>query len=61
MLALVSVVIAVLTVLAAVLGVVAWKKSYWGVAGRVHYTLVTLATLAFVWFLAYWNQLGWQW
>ncbi len=26
--------------------------------GRVHYTLVVLASLFFLWFLAYWNLLG---
>ncbi len=40
--------------------VLAWKKSFWGIAGRVHYTLVTVAALAFVWFLNYWNLLGWR-
>jgi hypothetical protein len=27
---------------------------------RLHYTLVTVAALAFVWFLNYWNWLGWR-
>jgi hypothetical protein len=31
------------------------------VAGRVHYTLVALAGLAFVWFLYYWNLLEELW
>jgi hypothetical protein len=31
------------------------------VAGRVHYTMVTLAGLAFVWFLHYWNLLEELW
>jgi hypothetical protein len=39
----------------------AWRKRYWGVAGRVHYTLVALAGLAFVWFLYYWNLLEEMW
>jgi hypothetical protein len=37
-----------------------WAKSYWGVATRAHYTLVTVAAVAFVWFLHYWNLLGWR-
>jgi len=37
---------------------VAWKNKYWTVCGRVHYTLVVLASLVFLWFLAYWNLLG---
>jgi hypothetical protein len=27
---------------------------------RIHYSLVTLAALAFVWFLNYWNLLGFR-
>jgi hypothetical protein len=51
---------AVLTVGALIYSVLAWKNSYWGIATRVHYTLVTVAALAFVWFLNYWNLLGWR-
>jgi hypothetical protein len=51
---------AVLTVGALIYSVLAWKSSYWGIAARVHYTLVTLAAVAFVWFLNYWNLLGWR-
>jgi hypothetical protein len=35
-------------------------NSYWGIGARVHYTLVTVAAVAFVWFLNYWNLLGWR-
>lgn len=41
--------------------VVVWRRRYWGVAGRVHYTLVAAAGLAFVWFLYYWNLLEELW
>jgi hypothetical protein len=51
---------AVLTVGALVYAVPAWKDDFWGLAGRVHYTLVTVAAVAFVWFLNYWNLLGWR-
>lgn len=51
---------AVLTVGALIYSVLAWKSSYWGIAARVHYTLVTGAAVAFVWFLNYWNLLGWR-
>jgi CubicO group peptidase (beta-lactamase class C family) len=51
---------AVLTVGALVCSVLAWKNSYWDIAARVHYTLVTFAAVAFVWFLNYWNLLGWR-
>ena len=56
----VGVLAAVLTVGALTYGVLAWKNSYWGKAARVHYTLVTVAAVAFVWFLNYWNLLGWR-
>ena len=49
--------IAVLTLGALVFAGLAWKRRYWGLAGRIHYTLVTLAALAFVWSLYYWNLL----
>jgi CubicO group peptidase (beta-lactamase class C family) len=51
---------AVLTVGAVVYTVLAWKNSYWGIAPRMYYTLVTIAAVAFVWFLNYWNLLGWR-
>jgi hypothetical protein len=51
---------AVLTVGALIYGLLAWKDSYWGIAARVHYTLVTVAAVAFVWFLNFWNLLGWR-
>jgi hypothetical protein len=56
----VGVLAAVLTVGALIYSVLSWKNSYWGIAARVHYTLVTLAAVAFVWFLNYWNLLGWR-
>ena len=56
----VGVLSAVLTVGALLYSVLAWKRRYWGIATRVHYTLVTVAAVAFVWFLNYWNLLGWQ-
>jgi hypothetical protein len=51
---------AVLTVGALVYTVLAWKNSYWGITDRVYYTLVTVASVAFIWFLNYWNLLGWR-
>lgn len=55
-----GVISAFLTVGALVYTVLAWKNSYWGVGSRVYYTLVTVAAVAFVWFLNYWNLLGWR-
>lgn len=51
---------AVLTVGALVYTVLAWAKGYWGIAARVHYTLASVAAVAFVWFLNNWNLLGWR-
>jgi CubicO group peptidase (beta-lactamase class C family) len=51
---------AVLTVGALVYTVLAWKDRYWGVVFRVYYTLATVAAVAFIWFLNYWNMLGWR-
>ncbi|HEX6302631.1 MAG TPA: serine hydrolase [Anaerolineales bacterium] len=51
---------ALLTVGALVYGVLAWKDRYWSTAYRAYYTLVTIAAVAFVWFLNYWNLLGWR-
>jgi CubicO group peptidase (beta-lactamase class C family) len=36
----------------------AWIKGYWRSCARVHYTLVLLAFLGFVWFAYYWNILA---
>jgi CubicO group peptidase (beta-lactamase class C family) len=33
----------------------AWTRRWWSFSGRLHYTLVTLAGLAFTWWLVYWN------
>ena len=38
----------------------AWRKKYWTGCSRVHYTLVFLAALAFLWLLNFWNLLGWR-
>jgi hypothetical protein len=51
---------AVVTVAGLVYAVLAWKYRYWGITFRLYYTLVTIAAVAFVWFLNYWNLLGWR-
>ena len=40
--------------------VFAWVRRYWGLAGRIHYTLVTLALLSMVWLMYYWRLLGFR-
>jgi hypothetical protein len=55
-----SVLSALLSAGALVYTVLAWMDRYWGIAFRLYYTLVTVAAVAFVWFLNYWNLLGWR-
>jgi hypothetical protein len=51
---------ALLTAVALVYTVLAWKDKYWGIAFRVYYTLLTITAIAFIWFLNNWNLLGWR-
>jgi len=51
---------AALTVGLLLLAARAWREEYWSFAGRVHYSLFALAALVFVWFVNYWNLLGWR-
>ena len=36
------------------------KRPYWVLPGRVHYTLLAMAGVAFIWWLSYWNLLGFR-
>ncbi|HKJ39009.1 MAG TPA: serine hydrolase domain-containing protein [Anaerolineales bacterium] len=38
----------------------AWGNRWWKVSSRVHYTLVTLAVMAVIWWANYWNLLGFR-
>ena len=38
----------------------AWSNRWWKVSARVHYTLVTLAVMAVIWWANYWNLLGFR-
>ena len=40
--------------------ILAWLRGYWGRAGRIHYTLVTVALSGLVWFMYYWRLLGFR-
>jgi hypothetical protein len=51
---------AVLTVCVVISTILAWWGHFWSAGRRVHYTLVTLAALAFAWELVYWNLLGFR-
>lgn len=37
-----------------------WREDYWRPGRRVHYTLVSVASLFMLFFYSYWNMLGWQ-
>ena len=59
--------LSVLTMLAVLLTVGAllclllvWGRGYWTICGRIHYTLVFLASCAFIWFLNYWHLFGFK-
>jgi CubicO group peptidase (beta-lactamase class C family) len=49
-----------LTALAAFLAVRVWRESYWTRASRVLHVAGVAAAIAFVWFLNYWNLLGYR-
>lgn len=51
---------AILSIVLLIFTVLAWKDGYWSLVGRLHYTVVTLAGLAFVWVANYWNLLGFK-
>ena len=40
--------------------ILAWVKGWWKVSTRLHYTLVTLAVFAGIWWANYWNLIGFQ-
>jgi len=49
-----------LTALAVVLAVRVWREKYWTRGSRVLHTAGVVAAIAFVWFLSYWNLLGYR-
>jgi CubicO group peptidase (beta-lactamase class C family) len=50
-----------LTVGAVACTALVWRRRYWNVIARAHYTLLTLGALAFIWALNQWNLLGFRW
>jgi CubicO group peptidase (beta-lactamase class C family) len=48
------------TAAAVILSVAVWRQGMWRLAGRLHYSLGTLAALGFLWILSYWNLLGYH-
>jgi CubicO group peptidase (beta-lactamase class C family) len=51
---------AVLALALPVFAALAWIKGWWKNSARVHYTLVTLAVFAGIWWAHYWNLLGFR-
>ena len=56
-----SILAVLLAIIMVVLTVLAWRAKWWRLPARIYYTIVSLGSVALVWFLVYWNQLGWQW
>ena len=50
-----TVIAAMLTLMVVVFAVLAWKVKFWTPLHRVHYTVVTIALLAMLYWLHYWN------
>ncbi len=51
---------ALLTIPAIVFMIRSWIRKYWTRCGRLHYTLIVLASIAVLWFLNFWNLLGYK-
>ncbi len=51
---------AAFTLVLTIYAVLAWRKHFWSLLARIHYTLVTLAALTFLWFLNFWDLLGFR-
>jgi glucan phosphoethanolaminetransferase (alkaline phosphatase superfamily) len=49
-----------LSVVAVVLVVRVWREGYWTRGSRLLHTAGVLSAIAFVWFLNYWNLLGYR-
>ncbi|MBU9712299.1 serine hydrolase domain-containing protein [Evansella tamaricis] len=35
-----------------------WRNQYWRMAGRIHYTLLSVVTMLFFWVFSFWNFIG---
>ena len=54
------IIMAVLALIITIYAAIAWRKNYWGLGGRIHYSLLVAAALANSWFLYYWNLIGYR-
>jgi CubicO group peptidase (beta-lactamase class C family) len=57
---LIPLIMTVLTVAMIVFTVVVWVRRDWSLAWRAYYTVLTVASVAFIWWLYNWNLLGWR-
>ncbi len=51
---------AILVIAPLIFTILAWIRRYWSLAGRLHYTLTTIAMLGMVWLMYYWRLLGFR-
>jgi hypothetical protein len=56
-----SIAITVLSIGTVILNRLAYRRGWWNVTARVYHSIIALAGITFVGFLAFWNQIGWQW
>lgn len=49
-----------LTVSLPIFTVLAWRSSDWTIWQKLHYSVIAIAALGFIWFLDYWNLLGFR-
>jgi hypothetical protein len=57
---LIPIIMSALIVAMIIFTVLVWARLDWSLGWRVYYSLVTVASVAFIWFLNSWNLLGWQ-
>ena len=50
-----------LTIAGVLITILVWTRRYWTTFGRIHYTVVAGAALAFIAWLNYWNLIGFRW
>ena len=56
----VATVFAALSLVVPVFAILAWVKRYWSVSARVHFSLLAIVCLAYVWFCTFWNLVGFR-
>jgi hypothetical protein len=57
---LIPIIMSVLIVAMVIFTIVIWMRREWSLAWRIYYSLVTIASIAFIYWLNSWNLLGWQ-